>query len=303
MIDSKRDGTALATGLGWFSIGLGAAELLAPSMLAKVIGASDTASARKTLRLFGARELIAGAMILAGPRRSLPLWTRVIGDAIDLTALVLAMQHRKADRTRLLGAIGSVMGVTAVDVVAAVINTRRRSSSRQPVIETITVNRPPSEVYVAWRDFEQFPRFMNWLESVRDLGNGLTQWTARLPVGGTVTWTAVTTEDRPGQRISWRTVEKSKVPNRGTVVFKPTLNGMGTEIEVQMQYDVPGARRLGALFAKLATKEQINGDLKRFKQVLETGEVVRSDASIHRGPHPARPPMPSEKTLQKGVSL
>ena len=303
MIDSRRDGTTLATGLGWFSIGLGTAELLAPSMLAKVIGASDTAGARKTLRLFGVRELVAGAMILSGPRRSLPLWTRVVGDAIDLSALVLAMRHRKADRARLLGSIASAMGVTALDVVAAVMNSRRASSARKPVIETITVNRPPSEVYAMWRDFERFPRFMNWLESVRDLGNGLTQWTARLPIGGTITWTAVTTEDRPSQRIAWRTVEKAKVPNRGTVVFKPTLNGMGTEIEVQMQYDVPGSKRLGALFAKLASKEQINGDLKRFKQVLETGEVVRSDASIHRGPHAARPPMPSEKSLEKGVQL
>jgi uncharacterized membrane protein len=305
MIDHKRDGTALATGLGWFSIGLGAAELLAPGMLAKLIGTSDSSRARKTLRIFGAREILAGAMILAGPRRSLPLWMRVAGDGIDLAALLFAMRSQDANRTRLLASAASVAGVTALDVVTGVLNARKQSSAREAVIETITVYRPPADVYAAWRDFEQFPRFMNWLESVRDLGNGLTEWTAKLPVGGTTTWTAVTTEDRPGQRISWRTIENAKVPSHGTVLFKPTLDGMATEIEVEMQYDVPGSRALGALFAKLATREQVNGDLKRFKQVLETGEVVQSDSSIHVGPHPARPSSStgSGNGHQKGAAL
>jgi uncharacterized membrane protein len=298
MFDSKRDRVTLSTALGWFSIGLGAAELAAPRMLAKLIGTADTASAHTTLRIFGARELLAGAMILAGPRRSLPLWNRVLGDAIDIGALLLAMRNPEASRTRLVASLASVLGVTALDVVAGIKNAKQQSHAREAVIATISINRPPSEVYAAWRDFEQFPRFMHWLESVKDLGNGLSQWTAKLPVGGTISWTAVITEDRPGQRISWRATENAKVPCHGTVSFKPTLNGMGTEIEVEMQYDVPGSRRLGALFAKLATKEQVNADLKRLRQVLETGEVVRSDASIHMGPHPARP---SSNNVSKGL--
>ena len=294
MNDSKRDGTGLATGLGWFSIGLGAAELFAPRLIAKLSGTQDSAKARSIFRIFGAREILAGALIFAGPRRALPLWNRVLGDAIDITALALAARNPKASQTRLIASIASVLGVTAVDVLAAVLATKRQSAARAPAISAITINRPPMEVYEAWRDYERFPRFMHWLESVRDLGNGLTQWTAKLPVGGTITWRAVTTEDRPGERIAWRTLDDAKVPSRGAVTFKPTLNGFGTEIEVEMQYDVPGSRALGAFFAKLASKEQVNGDLKRFKQVLETGEVVRSDSSIHKGPHPARP---SEKGL------
>lgn len=289
MLDKPRDRTALATGLGWFSIGVGAAELLAPGMLARLIGANDTSAARKTLRVFGAREVLAGALILAGPRRSVPLWNRVLGDAIDLAALALAMRDREASRPRLLASMVSVVGVTALDAITAVRNARQQVTAREPVIESITVNRSPQEVYAAWRDFERFPRFMEWLESVRDVGNGLSEWTARLPVGGTISWTAVITEDRPGERIAWRAVDDAKVPNRGMVVFRPTAGGKATEVEVEMQYDVPGGRKLGALFAKLATREQIDGDLKRFKQVVETGEVVRSDASIHRGPHPAQP--------------
>ena len=298
MIDTKRDGTKLATALGWFSIGLGAAELVAPRMLGRLIGADANTTSRTTLRVFGARELLAGAMILAGPRRSLPLWNRVLGDAIDVTALVLAMRNPSANRTRLVASLASVLGVTALDVVAGIANAKQQSHAREAVIETITINRPPSDVYAAWRDFEQFPRFMHWLESVKDLGNGLSQWTAKLPFGGTTTWTAVIVEDRPDYQISWRATENAKVPCHGTVTFQPTLDRRGTEVEVEMQYDVPGSRRLGALFAKLATKEQVNGDLKRFKQVLETGDVVMSDASIHKGPHPARP---SNNTVSKGL--
>lgn len=289
MIESKRDGTGLASGLGWFSIGLGAAELVAPAVMSRIIGARDTATARTTLRAFGAREILAGLMILAGPRRSLPLWNRVVGDAIDLAALGIAAKNDRANRGRILFSTASVLGVTALDIFAAVRNMRAQRSARVPIVQSITVNRPPHEVYAMWRDFERLPQFMDWLESVRDYGGGLSQWTAKLPVGGTISWSAVVVEDRPNERISWRAVDNAKVPTRGSVWFVPTLNGVATEVHVEMQYDVPGGRRLGAFMAKLATKNQVEGDLRRFKQVMETGEVVRSDASIHRGPHPARP--------------
>ena len=294
MIESTKNGTALASGLGWFSIGLGAAELAAPAMLAKLIGARNTTTARTTLRAYGVRELIAGIAILAGPRRSLPLWNRVVGDVIDLATIGLAARAKKCDRGRLFASAAGVAGVMAIDIFAAVKAMRSQQQARVPVIESITINRPVGEVYAAWRDFEQLPQFMDWLESVRDIGGGLSHWVAKLPVGGTVEWTAVLVEDIPNERISWRTIDKAKVPHKGTVWFVPTLDGRGTEIHVEMQYDVPGSRRLGAFAAKLATKGQVEGDLRRFKQVLETGEVVRSDASIHRGPHPARP---SEKEL------
>jgi uncharacterized membrane protein len=87
------------------------------------------------------------------------------------------------------------------------------------------------------------------------------------------------------------------VPNRGVVRFKPAPGGRGTELMVELKYDPP-AGALGATIAKLFGEEpsqQIAGDLRRLKQVLETGSVVHSDASIHRGPHPARPPAQGER--------
>src|SRR5688500_8241639 len=163
MLDSQRTRTTLASGLGWFSIGLGAAELAAPAVMARLIGARNTTTARTVLRAFGMREVLAGIAILAGPRRPLPLWNRVVGDAIDLAALGLASRQRKSDRGRLLASAVAVAGVTAIDVAAALLASRTRRRGRVPVVQSITIRRPPSEVYAAWRDFEQLPRYMDWL--------------------------------------------------------------------------------------------------------------------------------------------
>jgi hypothetical protein len=90
---------------------------------------------------------------------------------------------------------------------------------------------------------------------------------------------------RTGERLEWRTVRGSKLPNRGSVTFRPVLGGSATEVCVELQVGT----RIGAAIADLFAGPKLEGDLRRLKQVLETGEVVRSDASIHRGPHAARP--------------
>jgi uncharacterized membrane protein len=186
---------------------------------------------------------------------------------------------------RLVGAIASVAGVAALDVIASRRTARAQLAATRPIIRTITIYRPAADVYSYWRDFEQLPVFMQHLESIEDLGNARSRWTAKLPVGGTASWETEMIEDRPGERIEWRTVRGSKHPNRGRVTFRPIMGGSATEVcaEMQMGHGLPAA--VAGLFAGA----QIEGDLRRFKQVLETGEVVRSDASIHRGPHPARP--------------
>jgi uncharacterized membrane protein len=91
--------------------------------------------------------------------------------------------------------------------------------------------------------------------------------------------------------ISWRSVEGSDVQNAGTVRFMPAPDGRGTEVRVDMEYEPP----LGKLGSKLAMMfreepgQQVQDDLRHFKEVMETGEVLLSDATKQRGPHPARP--------------
>jgi hypothetical protein len=104
-------------GLGFFSIGLGLIEVAAPGRLARWLGLGN-GSAKTVIRLFGARELLAGAMLLRGPAVSTNLWNRVFGDAMDLAALGLAFA-RSDRRPAVTGALGFVAGATLLDVAAA----------------------------------------------------------------------------------------------------------------------------------------------------------------------------------------
>jgi uncharacterized membrane protein len=133
---------------------------------------------------------------------------------------------------------------------------------------------------------------MRHLESVRVTGEGRSHWVARAPAGTTVEWDAEVVEDRPNELIAWRSLPGSEVPNSGTVRFALAPGGRGTEVRVELQYDPPGGK-LAAVVAKLFREEpsqQVQDDLRNFKQVLEIGEVTLSDASIHKGKHPAHPP-------------
>jgi len=106
----------LGLGLGFFSIALGLAEVAAPGRLARFLGVEGK-SAKRVIGLFGARELLAGAMLLRGPAVSTNAWNRVVGDAMDLGALGLAFS-RSSRKGAVAGALGFVAGATLVDVIA-----------------------------------------------------------------------------------------------------------------------------------------------------------------------------------------
>jgi uncharacterized membrane protein len=184
-----------------------------------------------------------------------------------------------------LGGVGLALGV------ARVLQSRvGRDRAALHVSKTVTVNRPVEEVYAFWRDLENLPAFMDHLESVRVSGDR-SHWRAKAPAGLSVEWDATLVEDRPNERLAWQSDPGADVPNVGTVRFVRAPGDRGTEVHVDLRYDIPGGK-LGAAFAKAFGEEpsqQIRSDLRRFKQVMETGEVLHSDASIHRGPHPAQP--------------
>jgi uncharacterized membrane protein len=196
-----------------------------------------------------------------------------------------------------------VLGATVLDLVTGQQLSREGNGAegvggRGPqdraihVLRAITINRPREEVYGFWRNFENLPRFMEHLESVEVLDGQRSHWKAKAPAGTTVEWDAETIEDRPNELIAWRALQNADVANSGSVRFKDAPGGRGTEVIVELRYQPPGGK-LGAIIAKLFGEEptqQVASDLRRLKQVLEVGEVVHSDASIHRGPHPARPP-------------
>ena len=144
----------------------------------------------------------------------------------------------------------------------------------------VTVRCTPEHAYEFWRDLENLPTFMGHLRSVEVIDEGRSRWVANAPTG-TVEWEAEVVEDMPGEAIMWRSVDDAAVTNSGSVQFTAAPGGRGTEIRVHLRYDPP-AGKLGSLVATLLGEEpaqQVRDDLRRFKQVIETGEVVRSEGS------------------------
>jgi uncharacterized membrane protein len=274
----------LARGLGWFSLGLGLAELLAPRGVAKVAGVRGNTG---LIRLLGLREIAHGVAIFAqGKRPAGALWSRVVGDALDLACLGAAFASPDSNKGRVAFATANVLAVTALDALCAQqlgADPAGGQAERRgiPVNKSIVVNAPAEEVYGFWRDFENLPRFMRYLESVTVTGEGRSHWVAKAP-GGSVEWDAEITEDRPNRLISWRSLEGSEVETSGTVRFEPAVGGRGTVVHVQLDYSPPGGA-VGALVAKLFGEDpdaQMQIDLRRFKQVIELGEIVVSDGTL-----------------------
>jgi uncharacterized membrane protein len=149
-------------------------------------------------------------------------------------------------------------------------------SSGVRVRRAITVNARKEDVYRFWRNFENLPRFMKHLEEVRQVNKDISHWKAHAPLGRTVEWEAEIIEDIPGEKISWRSLPGSQIENAGSVIFLDAPGGRGTEIQVTIQYDPP-AGSAGAMAAKLLGEEpsiQVLDDLRRFKMIMETGEVA-----------------------------
>ena len=293
-LDRKIRPERLANGLGWFSLGLGMAELMAPDSVARLIGVRPDAQAVSTLRAYGAREIANGMAILSEPDRAGWMWGRVGGDAIDLLTL---SQAEKTNPGRTLAATLAVLGVTAVDIMCARQltdgSTRRYGSVNEvQVTEAVTINRPIEEAYSFWRDFANFPRFMRHIESI-EVNGRRSHWRAKGPAGVTVEWDADLLEDVENERISWRSLEHSDVEHHGSVQFTHAPGSRGTEVRVHLHYSPP-AGRLGRGIAWLLGSDpesQIREDLRRFKQLLETGEVVLSEGpALWRAAQPAAEP-------------
>lgn len=166
------------------------------------------------------------------------------------------------------------------------------------LVATTTVRRPRQDVYDFWRRLENLPTVMAHLDEVTSTGERTSRWRANAPFGTDVEWDAEVTEDVPGERLSWRSVGETPVPNEGTVLFAPAPDGESTEVRVVLAYEVPGGA-IGKAVARYFGEEphqQLDDDLRRFKQVLETGEIARSDGAPWgkhaRDEFPQRPAQP-----------
>jgi uncharacterized membrane protein len=155
------------------------------------------------------------------------------------------------------------------------------------VEHAVTINRPIAEVYTFWRNFENLPKFMSHLDhvSVRDMG--VSHWVARGPGGIKVEWDARIINEVENKVIGWQSLQGSTIATAGSVNFDETERG--TSVHVHLQYNPPGGK-LGAAVAWMFGEEpsiQIREDLRRFKQLMETGEIATT-AGQSSGRHAGR---------------
>lgn len=153
------------------------------------------------------------------------------------------------------------------------------------IVKSLTINKPRKEVYAYWRQLENLPRFMFHLSEVRQLDNKRSHWVAKLSDGllaqtlGTVAWDAQILEEEENERLVWKSVADARIDNAGEVRFVDAPNGQGTEVHAVIKYRPP-AGQLGGAIMKLfnpAFEQMIKQDLRRFKQLLETGEITTID--------------------------
>lgn len=141
---------------------------------------------------------------------------------------------------------------------------------------SVTIDQPREALYRYWRALESLPTIMKHLESVQVLPDGRSHWVARAPVTGTrVEWDAEIVAEREGELISWRALSGADLANTGMVVFRDAPARRGTEVHVELTYDPP-AGPLGLAVARLlgeVSEQHLKDDLRRFKQLMETGLI------------------------------
>ena len=186
-------------------------------------------------------------------------------------------------RSKAGAAIAGVGGVLAYGAL------RQASSEPRQARAVFLVNAFPQQCYEMWRRFENLPRFMAHLKSVRTLGGNQSEWVALGPAQQEVRWTAELREDLPGRRIAWASLPGSDIDTSGSVNFREDPQGRGTFVSANVEYTAPGGP-LGIAFATMMGKHpefMVREDLRRFKALVECGEVPTTIGQSHgpRGIH------------------
>lgn len=279
--------------LGWLSLGLGAAEVAAPRALARVLGTRPRPALTRTA--YGLREIAVGAGILASRNPRPWVWARVAGDALDLLTLAAIRGNRHARPGTVALALGSVAAVTALDLRTALALGRADDAERdgrggapagaRTVRGSVVVDRPPDEVFWAWRDPVTVATMLSPFLEVRAGSPDLAHLRLKTPAGGWLHWSWDVPDERPGDYMRFRSLPDSSVRNEGTARLRPVDGGRGTRLEVEGWYLAPGGRVGTAAVSAFGTAPEaaLDAVLARFKELVEGGAAPTSDEARSEG--------------------
>jgi uncharacterized membrane protein len=204
---------------------------------------------------------------------------RIVSAVTGATLIAFGLRKRGGSGTALALLGGGLLyrGASGhCDVLAALGMSTAGEAPGVQLRETITINAPADELYRFWRPLENLPLFMEHLVSVKRTGPLESHWVAQAPAGKTIEWDARITAEEDGRFLAWESLPGSDVTHKGAVDFRMAPGGRGTVVQVSMSYK-PFAGNLGAAVATLFGKgaeQQIRGDLRRFKQIVEAGEIA-----------------------------
>lgn len=204
-------------------------------------------------------------------------WTSLIaGSALAVSGLAFGIARRSLFRTAAGAGLAAGGGYL---IYRGATNSAGAGEHDASIAKSVTISRSPEEVYRYWKQLENLPRFMKHLKNVRRIDDRRSHWTARAPFGRSVEWDAELLEDVENRRLTWRSLPGSDVDHRGSVEFRPAPGNRGTEVHVRLDYHRPGGRAGEALAMMLFEhpEQQIREDLRRFKALVETGELPTTE--------------------------
>lgn len=181
-------------------------------------------------------------------------------------------------------ALAAAGGALAYSGLHASTRDGAQQSARRPELgSSILVNASPEEAFRQWRNVEQAPRYMNFIDSVEKIDDRRSKWTASGPMGMKLQWTSEITDERPGEYIAWRSLPGSDLNVEGRVEFKQAPGKRGTVVRSTMHYKLAhrGLRNAASGFVGRQARFFIRQDMRRFKALLETGEVPTTHGQTH----------------------
>lgn len=258
----------VARGLAWFSIGLGIAQILAPRVVSRLTGVPVPPV---LVIACGLRQLACGIGILTQREAAPWIRARIVGDAVDLTALVCGSLVPGAHRKRIAINTAAVAGIAALDFYCGrELAVRGQRVSPRHETMSIEVNRSPEELYRFWRSFSNLPHVMPHLVSVKEIDARRSHWVAAGRGGTRVEWDSEIIDDIPNERIAWRSSDGTPLFNAGSIQLV-RMPGGGTHVVVELLFEsLPGTigTALTQLFG-LDPAGAVRANLAKFRDIME----------------------------------